>query len=267
VAGVAMLALSRRPDLTAVDLKAILGGNYANGNPRGADKLPAFEAEVVTRGRINARKVLDYIDTTFGGFTRVVIGDQSGSSSADSILIRPKEGDANTVEILRNGDRVTTTDNANSRRIGIFALGANDTVTVADGVNARLYISGGAGADSLQGGNYLDTIYAGTGNDTVSGGGSADLIQGQGGNDRLNGDGLFGSSGNDTIFGDAHDDTIYGNGGDDSITGGSGSDYLYGDAGNDTIRANDLITDRYNGGGGTNVLDIDSGDILTSIFV
>jgi subtilisin family serine protease len=259
VAGAAALLFSYKPDATVEDVRDAILNNV--------DVVSAWSGLSVTGGRLNVFKAIQAFSNSFGGFSRVVIGDQSGASASDSFEVRPKSGDSSTVEVVRNSVVVTTTNNANSRRVGIFALGANDTVTVADGVNARLYISGGAGADSLQGGNYLDTIYAGTGNDTVSGGGGADLIYGQGGNDRLNGDGLFGSSGNDTIFGDAGNDTIYGNGGDDSITGGSGTDYLYGDAGNDTIRASDGITDYYNGGSGTNVLDIDSGDIFTSIFV
>jgi subtilisin family serine protease len=264
VAGVAALAFSLKPDLTVAQVKdAILSHT---------DAKTSLSGKTVTGGRLNAYSTLNSINNNYTGFSATLIGDDQGGAHADDILIRPKSGDSTKTEITKfiSGSYQVqyTVNNTNATKIGIFTLAGNDFVSVADGVNNRISINGGSGADSLQGGNYIDSIVGEVGNDTIYGGGAGDSIDGNGGADYIQGDALFGSSGNDTISGDSGNDTMFGNGGDDVLTGGSGNDSFSGDSGNDTLHASaDGYVDSGSGGSGTDVLDIDtSGSIIDTIM-
>lgn len=83
-----------------------------------------------------------------------------------------------------------------------------------------------------------------------------------------NDDRLSGSAAPDAIFGGRGADTIFGGGGDDIIFGGSGSDILSGGEGNDRfiVPATELnesgknaVSDRMDGGSGTDTLEINWG--------
>src|SRR5690606_18491424 len=81
----------------------------------------------------------------------------------------------------------------------------------------------------------------GTGGDDVdlSGGPGADTIDGRAGHDSIDGGGgndvLYGRGGNDTIVGGPGNDSIWGGDGDDWISDGQGDDRLYGGSGHDVI--------------------------------
>ncbi len=117
----------------------------------------------------------------------------------------------------------------------------NDTVTVADGVEVRVF--GGEGNDSMvAAGGTLITIFGETGDDTLTatGGDQMSLFAGNG-NDCLAATGgtavvLLGEVGNDTLFATGTAGTIlFGGRGDDVLNAANAiSPLLFGDDGNDT---------------------------------
>jgi Ca2+-binding RTX toxin-like protein len=138
----------------------------------------------------------------------------------------------------------------------------NDTI-LANGMATDLYLTGGAGGDSLNGGAGNDTIAGGDGNDTMAGAAGNDVFlvwqagdtirTGGNGYDTVtvtNAGGVFysvgtwlsveridGNAGNDTILanGMATDLYLAGGAGGDSLNGGAGADTIAGGDGNDTM--------------------------------
>jgi Ca2+-binding RTX toxin-like protein len=152
----------------------------------------------------------------------------------------------------------------------------NDIIRGGDGNDI---IFGGAGDDQISGGAGDDRLFGDDGRDTVFGDAGDDQIHGGSGNDAL-----FGGAGNDLVNGDAGDDTIEGNAGDDVLMGGDGNDVVSGGLGNDRLDGGagaDLLLDNagrdtvsggdgndhvvvaidgdrdtYEGGAGTDTLDL-----------
>ncbi|MFO0936357.1 MAG: calcium-binding protein [Gemmataceae bacterium] len=149
----------------------------------------------------------------------------------------------------------------------ITGSSGNDTFDLAQFVGNQVYISAGAGADTIitnaqlgviDGGDGDDTIVSiynnrgptqilgGAGNDkiTVS---SATTVYGGPGNDILDarnyavngfytpGVSMYGEDGNDTIYGSPVVDFLNGGNGTDAIFGGDGNDFLDGSQGKDSI--------------------------------
>ena len=97
----------------------------------------------------------------------------NGTSGNDNIKLTAAGG---TLTVKQNG--VATSFNlAGVGSIRVLANGGNDTVTVGSRVPA-VYISGGAGDDSLTGGAGNDNLYGDEGNDTLSGGPGVDVVYG-----------------------------------------------------------------------------------------
>ncbi len=82
-------------------------------------------------------------------------------------------------------------------------------------------ITGGNGADELEGSSGANTLIGGGGNDEIDGLGGADTIDGGSGNDRLQG-----GTGNDDLDAGFGEDTIEGGPGADTHDGGDGEDLL-----------------------------------------
>lgn len=102
-------------------------------------------------------------------------------------------------------------------------------------------IFGGAGNDQISGGAGDDRLFGDDGDDTIFGDDGNDQIHGGNGNDVL-----FGGAGNDLVYGDAGDDKIEGEAGDDILAGGDGDDVVSGGDGNDRIEGGtgaDLLLD------------------------
>jgi len=72
------------------------------------------------------------------------------------------------------------------KRISVFALGGNDSVTAAGGILA-VNIDGGVGNDTLSGTGGNDTLLGNGGDDVLFGNYGNDLLIGGGGSDRING--------------------------------------------------------------------------------
>ncbi|QQS10518.1 MAG: hypothetical protein IPK81_12635 [Rhodospirillales bacterium] len=153
------------------------------------------------------------------------------------------------------------------------------------GVNASMYVDGGAGDDiiwghnpgeRLFGGAGDDWIDGGTGNDSLYGGDDDDSLVGGGGNDTLSGDAgadvlrdtannnlFYGGTGDDSMYGGAGNDTMYGGADDDFLTVTGGVNTLFGDDGNDLIIGGTGVdsafggvgTDYLSGAGGADYLD------------
>jgi len=122
-------------------------------------------------------------------------------------------------------------------------------------------VTGGAGADTIEGGEEADLILgdpagvfpgagnlirAGGGDDQVFAGYGADTVLGGAGDDVILGSGVFAGPGMggavlardeaaDRLDGGAGADTLSGAGGDDTLTGGAGDDVLAGDWGRDSL--------------------------------
>jgi Ca2+-binding RTX toxin-like protein len=161
---------------------------------------------------------------TFSSGVLTVFGDASGNSIAIS---RDAAG-----KILVNGGAVAvvggTPTVANTVRIQVFGLGADDVITLSE-------VNGALPAASLFGGD---------GNDTLTGGSGADQLFGQSGNDALLGKGgpdlLFGGSENDTMTGGDADDQVFGQAGDDRMIWNPGDDTDLNEGGDgvDTVEVN-----------------------------
>ena len=124
-------------------------------------------------------------------------------------------------------DSADTQIPVNAAGLPIFALSGEDNIT------------GGDGADSINGMQGADTINGAGGNDSLSGGKESDSIDGGVGNDLIgannDNDRLIGGDGNDTIRGGKEDDILMGGNGSDLLAGDRGQDILTGGAGNDTF--------------------------------
>ncbi|WP_114948332.1 calcium-binding protein [Microvirga calopogonii] len=94
--------------------------------------------------------------------------------------------------------------------------------------------NGVSGFEIVRGGSGADSIFGSAGDETLSGGAGDDRIDGRGGNDVVDG-----GAGNDTL----HDGC-----GQDTVLGGEGNDRI--------VVASDGDSDRYDGGTGTDTLDL-----------
>jgi Ca2+-binding RTX toxin-like protein len=94
-----------------------------------------------------------------------------------------------------------------------------------------------------------DKIYGHNGNvDFISGGAGADTINGLAGADTL-----YGDAGADSLDGGRGDDTLYGGADNDTLDGGLGDDDMFGEAGNDFMYAARGV-DTFDGGTGTDTV-------------
>jgi Ca2+-binding RTX toxin-like protein len=138
-------------------------------------------------------------------------------------------------------------------------------------------ISGGSGADILEGTDGVDLIDAGRGNDVIQAYGGNDVIEAGRGSDRVaagsgddvadggaGDDELSGEGGNDTLFGARGDDALLGGEGDDWLDGGQGEDRLLGGSGDDWLAGGDADDD-LQGGAGSDTYAIGRGDDLDTI--
>ena len=116
-------------------------------------------------------------------------------------------------------------------------------------------LTGGAGADVLDGTAAGNTIKGGGGADEIYGEDGKDNLQGGDGNDILVGDAgndtLYGEGGSDSLDGGDGADTLYGGVGSDTLTGGPGTDHFFGEAGNDVFFNGDNIAEQVDCGTGT----------------
>ncbi|HZZ43160.1 MAG TPA: hypothetical protein VFE58_09500 [Tepidisphaeraceae bacterium] len=180
----------------------------------------------------------------------------------------------------------------------------NDSITGDDGDDSLTggygddTLDGGAGNDILNGGLAVGYLSNGDGADVLIGGPGIDAVDYSRRTDNLvitMGDGLaddgsagehdnisydvencFGGTSDDLITGNNlanyisggdGDDTLLGVGGNDQLLGGRGTDSVFGNAGNDYLfLSGDSIVDSYNGGAGSNYLQIDQSppDVLVS---
>ncbi len=165
-----------------------------------------------------------------------------GGSGSDTVTYQTA---GNAVQINLTLNTAGVTGGGSDDLLGIEnATGSafDDTVLGDPGANV---LSGGGGADLMQGRGDDDTMNGEAGVDTMSGGGGNDLMNG--GND---GDDMRGGGGVDVMNGDGGNDLMNGGGGGDIMAGGSGSDTLSGASGNDTL----------DGGGGADTLNGNGGN-------
>ncbi|WP_281401749.1 hypothetical protein [Microvirga soli] len=120
---------------------------------------------------------------------------------------------------------------------GLFALTANGTVIVKDGIKLdyeqaqshqiRVQVKDGLGAAYEQ---WVQIQVADVANENLTGSAGADVLKGGGFSDTFRG-----SGGNDALYGGLGNDRLYGDSGNDKIYGGAGNDRLYGGSGRDTF--------------------------------
>jgi Ca2+-binding RTX toxin-like protein len=194
-----------------------------------------------------------------------------GTACADEILGK----DGNDIIDGRAGDDVTDGGAGDDHIVGgngndILRGGyGNDIIFGGSGDDQ---ISGGAGDDRLFGDEGNDTVFGDDGNDQINGGSGNDALSGGNGNDLVSGDAeddkLEGNGGDDLLAGGDGNDVVSGGNGDDKIDGGAGADLLLDNAGQDTVlggKGNDHVAvaldgdrDVYDGGAGTDTLDLSS---------
>jgi Ca2+-binding RTX toxin-like protein len=170
------------------------------------------------------------------GNVLTINGDDSGSPTADTILVRRNATNSAFIEVIVNGVQQFCGLYGTVNSIVINGFGGNDTIAIDSGVSLPGVINGGDGNDSITGGTGNDTIDGGAGSDTITGGASGnDSLLGGDGNDTIDGGSGLGYNNNNTINGGAGNDSLVGGNGDDVIAGGSGADTMKGLAGNDTL--------------------------------
>ncbi|WP_454713916.1 cadherin domain-containing protein [Caulobacter segnis] len=150
----------------------------------------------------------------------------------------------NIEEISGNGySNVTIAGTANADTINLGAVTLVGSIFISGGAGGDTItgtagdekITGEAGADTINGGAGNDNLDGGADNDTIDGGAGVDVIVGGDGADILNG-----GDGNDTLSGNAGNDTMNGGAGDDVfIVGGTaeGAETIDGGAGYDILKA------------------------------
>ena len=268
VAGTIALILSMNPEATVAQLRsAVL-------QVQGYSTLTGLS---VTGGELDANKAVDYAKSHFANFSATVIGDTAGYTANDTFEVRLESG---RVRVYVNDLTTAVADVANSAStlpLAIFGLNGNDNVTVAAGVNVPLYVSGGAGNDTLRGGNGDDTLLGAGDNDSLLSSAGDDLLSGGTGTDAADysaapsavtitlddtTNDADGSGGTDNVassierlFGSPYNDALSGSAGADYIDAGLGNDSIYGDAGNDTLIGQRGV-DSLNGTDGNDVLYI-----------
>jgi Ca2+-binding RTX toxin-like protein len=166
------------------------------------------------------------------------------------------------VDILKSASGLTVTVGGVPQNISaavssilMSGNGGDDKLTIADNVNIKATLQGGAGNDTLKGGSAGDLFQGGDGTDTVDySSRSAPVTVGigtladdgaAGEKDNVNtdieiviggsgADAIKGSSSNNTLIGNAGNDTLDGQAGNDVLDGGTGADLLKGGDGSDT---------------------------------
>jgi Ca2+-binding RTX toxin-like protein len=212
---------------------------------------------------------------TFGEDGVTIVGD---NGSGDNIVVQA--GPSGQVQVARTNLGTFTVNIDNVEYVTVTTGGGDDTLTVQNltGVGSllRVLAEGGAGNDNLNGsaqasaavplfltgGAGNDTLRGGAGNDTLSdGGGGNDSFYGGGGDDQISNTGggndfFDGGDGNDGLGDNDNDsDTFFGGAGDDFIIDvGTGNDFLYGGDGNDVLRGG-RGSDVLDGGAGNDTLD------------
>jgi Ca2+-binding RTX toxin-like protein len=134
----------------------------------------------------------------------------TGDGSGDTLTLA-QGSTANALDVLLNGQLLSTFDRATFTAVAVDARGGNDTVSVQNMVPAleNVTIDGGAGDDTLTGANGAETFIGGPGNDFVDGNIGADTAQLGTGNDTFQWDP---GDGSDTVDGQAGKDTLAFNG-------------------------------------------------------
>ena len=137
---------------------------------------------------------------------------------------------------------------------GTTVTGSGDTLTGGNGADS---IEGGAGNDNIAGDGGADTINGGAGIASIVGGQTGDLMHGDAGDESIEGgagnESIEGDAGNDFLTGGDAKDTLYGGAGKDTLEGRSGLDELHGGAGDESIlggSANAVMFGEDSGGGG-----------------
>jgi Ca2+-binding RTX toxin-like protein len=172
----------------------------------------------------------------------------NGTAGNDVIELQSVAGDALAYKAVVNGvvalrARFAVDTKPEDKIIGVKGMGGDDVITVDPALDARGFISGGEGSDTIVGGSRFDYIIGDSGDDLVFGKDGADEIGGGAGDDTLRG-----GDSHDSLYGDA--DGVYDRtteGGADLLFGEGGSDVLEGAGGNDLLNGGDL-NDRIRGG-------------------
>lgn len=165
-------------------------------------------------------------------------------------------------EVIDGLDGVTNDDDTIIGNAGgdwIYGLGGNDTIKGGGGADK---LHGGIGNDTLVGDGAYDLYDGGEGIDTLAltdalSGMRVDLVTGTVSKMSWHGPWGTGStvSGVENVTGSQYDDLLIGDGKDNVLSGAGGADTLAGGGGNDTLLG-DGRDDAYDGGTGTDTLDL-----------
>jgi Ca2+-binding RTX toxin-like protein len=134
----------------------------------------------------------------------------TGDAGSDTLTLGQGSA-ANALDVIVNGQLVSTFDRATFTAVAVDARGGNDTVGVQNMAPAleNVTIDGGAGDDTLTGANGAETFIGGAGNDHVDGNVGADSAQLGSGNDTFQWDP---GDGSDSVEGQSGKDTLQFNG-------------------------------------------------------
>src|SRR3954467_10910133 len=134
----------------------------------------------------------------------------TGDGAGDTLTLA-QGATANALDVVVNGQLLSTFDRATFTAVAVDARGGNDTVSVQNMVPTleNVPIDGGAGDDTLTGANGAETFIGGPGNDFVDGNIGADTAQLGTGNDTFQWDP---GDGSDTVDGQGGKDALAFNG-------------------------------------------------------
>jgi hypothetical protein len=189
-------------------------------------------------------------DATSTNLWNLLLGNDRDPDAGDALAITAVSGTGTLGSLVFDAATQTLRYVADDDAFDGLAPGATAvdrfTYTVADrgGLTSTatvdVAVTGIADGISLSGGNGADTLNGTAGEDRLLGGNGSDRLFGLDGHDRLEG-----GNGNDQLFGGRGNDLLIGGQGDDQLEGGNGRDafVLAARGGDDVIRDFDIAND------------------------
>lgn len=205
------------------DVDGVTAG-YQVGFHEGDVDEPGFYVEVVNLGELDDNcelatatvDLLDEVGNVLATGTEEVPLESGGTANVplDSLA---SARDVVRIDVELQGGSLPIPEECEGMTFDHVIVGepGPDTLRAPSGAS-RTIILGLSGDDTITGGNGADCLDGGPGNDTVEGRNQHDVLIGGAG-----GDTLFAGNGNDRLYGDADDVRIDGGSGNDRCEGGT----------------------------------------------
>ena len=156
-------------NLTSPSSNAAIAHSQGVGNIQNDDSTSSSKVAVVT-------------DPTSSSVTALQI---FGTSSNDTISVDPVGTGQGKVKVTINGSNKGTFSFTGS--IIVFGQDGNDKITINSAITRNCFLFGGFGNDTITGGGGADVLEGEAGDDSLAGGAGRDILVGGDGTDKLDG--------------------------------------------------------------------------------